>query len=53
MNKWFNVTEKPLKEPCLIVYKKNERPYGEIGKHEGLKIPWPNSLVGSSPIGGT
>lgn len=21
MNKWFNVTEKPLKEPCLIVYK--------------------------------
>lgn len=22
---------------------------GEIGKHEGLKIPWQKCLVGSSP----
>ena len=28
-------------------------PDGGIGRHEGLKIPWPNSRTGSSPVPGT
>ena len=33
--------------PCIIC------PGGGIGRHEGLKIPWPLGRAGSSPASGT
>ena len=33
--------------PCILC------PGGGIGRHEGLKIPWPLGRAGSSPASGT
>ena len=39
----------------LVTVRKDEHfsPNGEIGRHEGLKIPWPYGRAGSIPVSGT
>lgn len=46
-------SKSPLAERIFYIRKFDSCLGGGIGRHEGLKIPWPHGRTGSSPVSGT
>src|SRR5690349_19205680 len=46
-------TQRERRWPLPLAFAQAVRRGGEIGRREGLKIPWEQSLTGSSPVPGT